>query len=61
MGLDGPSIPPAAVAEFEIDEIDHGLLQDIRRSSSCEQIEELAPDNSLPVLSPPPRLGEPLP
>lgn len=60
VGLDGSSIPPAAVAEFEVDEIDHGLLQDIRRSSSCKQIEELAPGNSLPVLSPP-RLGEPLP
>lgn len=33
VGLDGPSIPPAAVAELGVNEMDHGLLQDIGRSS----------------------------
>lgn len=60
VGLDGPSIPPAAVAEFEVDEIDHGLLQDIRRSSSCKQIRVIG-TRQLIASSFPPCLGEPLP
>lgn len=55
VGLDGPSIKLSAVADFEVDEIDHGLLQDIRRSSSCKQIRGIGTWQLIASSSPPPR------